>query len=394
MASATTQLTYIQPSSMAHGTRSDPMTTSSKSDVHHGRLEKLRRRVAENGLEGVVLVPGPNLRYLTGVNSILLERPFLLFLPKEGDLHLVAPVLESGPYLRSSLDIKVHSWDDTEGPSRAFEELVNQLPVRGKWGVEGRTPFRFVQRLQRHTQAELTDGEGLLQAAREIKEPIEVGALQRAGSILSKSFAKIPNMLKTGMTELELANEVSQDIYSNGAEFVSDILVQSGPFAADPHHLPSTRKLKRNEGIVVDIACTYSGYYADITRTFIMGKDREFERLYGIVLSSQEAAIGVAKGGVTVGSIDNAARSTLKESNLDQYFIHRTGHGLGLEVHEAPYIVSGGEEIVLPSMVFTVEPGVYVPGKIGIRIEDNVVSTVRGCKVLTRMLPKQFEWWK
>jgi Xaa-Pro dipeptidase len=370
------------------------MTNGSKSDVHHGRLEKLRRRVAEKGLEGVVLVPGPNLRYLTGVNSMLLERAFLLFLPKEGDLHLVAPKLESGPYLRSPLNIKVHSWNDTEGPSRAFEVLVNQVPVIGKWGVEGRTPFRFLQQLQRHAHPELTDGEGVLQGAREIKEPVELRSLQRAASILSKSFAKIPNMLNSGITELELSNEVSQEIYSNGAEFVSDILVQSGPFAADPHHLPSTRRLRRNEGIVVDIACTYSGYYADITRTFIMGKDREFERLYGQVLSSQEAAIGVAKNGVTVGSIDNAARSSLKQRNLDQYFIHRTGHGLGLEVHEAPFIVSGGEEIVQPAMVFTVEPGVYIPGKIGVRIEDDVISTDRGCKILTRMLPKQFEWWK
>ena len=370
------------------------MAGTSTADAHHGRLEKLRRNVAENGLEGVILVPGPNLRYVTGVNSMLMERAFLLFVPKDGELHLVAPLLESGPYHRSPLKIKLHSWNDTEGPSRAFEELVSQLPLIGKWGVEGRTPFRFVQLLQKHAHPEFTDGEDVLQRTREIKEPVEAHSLQQAASILCKSFSRIPNMLKNGMTELELANEISQEIYSHGAEFVSDILVQSGAFAADPHHLPSTRRLKRNESIVVDVTCTYSGYYADITRTFIMGKNHEFQRLYEQVLSSQEAAIGLSKSGVTVGLIDNAARDNFKRSNLDQYFIHRTGHGLGLEVHEAPYIVSGGEEIVLPSMVFTIEPGVYIPGKIGVRIEDDVISADRSCKVLTRKLPKQFEWWK
>jgi len=370
------------------------MAGASNADIHHRRLESLRRNVAENDLEGVVLVPGPNLRYVTGVNSMLFERTFLLFVPKDGDLHLVAPVFESGPYLRSPLNIKVHRWDDAEGPARAFRELVAQLPLMGRWGVEGRTPFRFVQQLQSYAHPELTDGEDVLEQTREIKEPIEIRWLQRAASILSKSFSRIPDMLRSGMTELGLASKISQDIYANGAEFVSDILVQSGPFAADPHHLPSARRLKRDEGIVVDAACTYAGYYADITRTYMIGKGREFERLYEQVLASQEAALESIQSGVTVGSIDDAAREIFKRSNLDQYFIHRTGHGLGLEVHEAPYLVSGGEETVQPSMAFTIEPGLYIPGKIGVRIEDDVISTDRGCKVTTEKLPKQFEWWK
>jgi len=365
-----------------------------KGDAHLGRLEKVRKRVAENNLEGIILVPGPNLRYHTGVNSLLLERPFLLFVPKDGDPHLVAPTLESGPYIRSPLKIKVHSWDDSEGPPHAFEELIAELRLDGKWGAEGRVPFRFIHQILQHARPDLVDAEEIVQSIREVKEPIEVQALQRAASILSKSFLRIPDMLKIGITELELARKISQNIYSNGAEYVGDVLVQSGEFAADPHHLPSTRKLKRNESIVVDAGCTDSGYYADITRTFIMGKSREFEDLYERVLASQEAAIEVSRSGATVGSIDNAARSYLKRNDLDQYFIHRTGHGLGLEVHEAPYIVPQGKEMVLASMVFTIEPGVYVPGKMGVRIEDDVLATDRGCKVLTRKLPKEFEWWK
>jgi Xaa-Pro dipeptidase len=367
--------------------------SSEKMQPFHGRLKKLKRYIADNDLEGIILVPGPNLRYLTGVNSMLLERPFLLFVPIDGDPHLVAPTLESGPYVRGSLKITVHSWNDSEGPTHAFQESIAQLPLNGKWGVEGRATFRFIHQILEYAHPDLVDAEAILQNIREIKEPVEVRALQRAASILSKSFVRIPEMISVGITELELARRISQTIYSNGAEYVGEVLVQSGEFAADPHHLPSTRKLKRRESIVVDTGCTYSGYYADITRTFTIGKNREFENLYGDVLTSQEAALEGSRSGVTVGSIDYAARTYLKNRGLDQYFIHRTGHGLGLEVHEAPYIVAEGKEIVLPSMVFTIEPGVYIPGEMGIRIEDDVLTTDRGCKVLTKSLPKQFEWW-
>jgi Xaa-Pro dipeptidase len=365
-----------------------------REETQQGRLQKLRRRIAENGLEGVILVPGPNLRYITGIDSILLERPFLLFVPKDGDPHLVVPTLESGPYVRSPVKIRVHRWDDAEGPSPAFEELTAELPLNGNWGVEGRAPFKFIHQILKHTHPDLVDAEEVLQNLREVKEPKEARALQRAAMILAKSFLNIPAMLKPGTTELDLARKISQTIYSSGAEYVGDILVQSGEFAADPHHLPSARKLRRNESIVVDIGCTYAGYYADITRTFLLGKNREFDNLYQNVLASQQAAIEASEPGTTVGSIDNAARSYLKKNDLDRYFIHRTGHGLGLEVHEAPYIVPKGKELLVRSMAFTIEPGVYMSGRIGVRIEDDILTTDGGCEVLTRKLPKQLGWWK
>src|SRR3990172_1425361 len=318
-----------------------------QKDSHLQRLDKVRAHIASKSLDGVILVPGPNLRYITGVASLLLERPFLMFIPRDGSVHLVAPTLESGPYLRSPLKIVVHKWDDGEGPSHAFENVASQLPLNGRWGLEGRVPFRFVNQIMKHAHP-----------------------------------------------EMELARRISQTIYSCGAEFVEGILVQSGKFAADPHHLPSSRKLKRNESIVIDTACSFLGYHADITRTFIIGKDRKFEDLYGKVLASQRNAIKHSKGGTTVGAFNNAARTYLKEKGLDQYFIHRTGHGLGLEVHEAPYIIPGGNEVIKAGMVFTIEPGVYLPRKMGIRIEDDVLSTDRDCKNLTGTLPKEFEWWK
>ncbi len=365
-----------------------------QAEVYMLRLEKLRKLATDSGLEGIVLVPGPNLRYYTDVNSFLFERPFLFFVCKEGPPHLVAPTLESGPYLRSPINIVVHSWDDELGPGKAIEETVQQLGIRGKWGLEGRVPYQYIDALLKYSQPQLENAEPLLQGIRAIKEAGEIELLQRAASILSKSFMKIPNLLKTGMSELELARKITERISLNGAESAQDVLVQSGAMAADGHHQAGARRIKRNEAVVVDASCTFSGYFADITRTFIIGKDPTFENLYQNVLDAQVAAINASQPSATVGSIDYAARSRLQRNGLDKYFVHRIGHGLGLEVHEAPYVVPGGNETVDASMVFTIEPGVYMQGKTGIRIEDDILVTKRGGRVLTKLLPKEFGWWR
>jgi Xaa-Pro dipeptidase len=365
-----------------------------RTAVYSERFAKMKTKIEAKELNGVILVPGANLRYLTGVNSMLMERPFLFFIPKNGEAQLVAPALESGPYLKVPLQIAVHAWNDAQGPSSALERAASRLNMNGKWGLEGRVPFRFVEAIMKHARPQLEDAEQIMEDIREIKEEGEIKPLKRAASILVKAFTEIPSMLKTGMTELELARKITQTIYSNGAESVEDILVQSGSFAADPHHLPVTRKLKRNEGIVVDASCAFSGYHADITRTFIMGKHRELHTVYDNVLTAQESAVRSSMGGATTGSIDEAARGCMRRERLDQYFIHRTGHGLGLEVHESPYIVPGGKDVVQAGMVFTIEPGVYFPGKLGVRIEDDVLASEDGCENLTSALPKEFDWWK
>lgn len=334
------------------------------------------------------------MRYFTGVHSMLLERLFLLFTPRNGDPQLVAPTLESGPYQRGPFKIAVNSWTDSEGPTHALQTAIKALELRGEWGVEGRTPFRFINLLMNTAQPELTSAEDALQSIREIKDEEEIRHLKRAATILSKSFAEIPSMIKPGMKESELAGKLAQAIRANGADTVDDILVQAGKSSADPHHIASSRRIRRNESIVVDAGSTYSGYYADITRTFMVGVNDEFERLYSKVLAAQMAAIKMSKSGVTTGAVDAAARNTLRHNHLDGYFIHRTGHGLGLEVHEAPYIVEGGTEKLQARMAYTVEPGLYIPSKLGIRIEDDVLVTEREPTILTKALPKEYGWWK
>jgi Xaa-Pro aminopeptidase len=260
--------------------------------------------------------------------------------------------------------------------------------------LEGRVPFRFINILMKSSKAQFEDVEPSLQNIRQVKDEEEIRYLKRAASILSKSFLAIPSMIKLGMKESELAGRIAQTIRANGADGVDDILVQAGKSSADPHHIASSKRIQRKESIVIDTGCTYSGYYADITRTFMIGNDPNFENLYVKVLEAQMAAIKESRAGVKTGAVDYAARQILRKYDLSKFFIHRTGHGLGLEIHEAPYLVEDGTDNLQPNMAFTIEPGVYIPSTMGIRIEDNLISTEQGHSVITRTLPKDYAWWK
>ena len=365
----------------------------SEAGVHGARIKRVGKETAKAGLRGVILVPGPNLRYLTGVSSFLMERPFMLMVPTTGTPQLVVPALEAGPYRNADVRLEIHDWTDSAGPSQAITEAVRKLDSGGSWGVEGKVPFLFLNRLQKHARLKLRDAEPILQGVRETKDPTEVKALKRSARILSDAYKRFPDVVAPGITEAELARKVTDLIYSEGATKVDDVLVQSGPHSAVPHSQPTSRKVAKGESLVIDIGSTFDGYYADITRTFCLGRSKEVEQVYDEVLSAQQKSIAAAGAGVQVGAVDAAARQHLARAGLGKYFTHRTGHGLGLEVHEAPYIVDGGKERLGGNMFFTVEPGAYLPGKLGVRIEDDV--TIEGKKaVAITDPPKEFGWWQ
>jgi Xaa-Pro dipeptidase len=367
------------------------MRTTDKQ-IFARRLGKLRNSLLERGLQGGIIVPGPNLRYLTGVNSLLLERPFFLIVPANGTPQLVAPRLEAGPYKSCPLEMDMHDWTDSEGSDDSIKKATREARMRGKWGVEGRAPFLFVHKLMKHSSPILLDAEPVFQGLRELKDKEEVVSLKKAAKILSDSFEEFPGLIRDGVSELELARKASEVIYSHGATKVEDVLVQSGARCADPHGLPSAKKVRRGEGMIFDISCNFEGYYADITRTFCIGTSSEVEKVYSRVLEAEEDGIRVAAPGVSVGEVDAAARGRLSRAGLGRFFIHRTGHGLGLEVHEAPYIVEGGKERLKDGMCFTVEPGAYVRGKLGVRIEDDVLLENGEAKEITSP-PKEYGWW-
>jgi Xaa-Pro dipeptidase len=356
------------------------------------RIAVLAKEVRSAGLAGAIIVPGPNLRYYTGVSAHLYERPFLFLVQSDGEAHLLAPQLEAGPF-RGSVPMEVHAWTDNQGPSRAFGELFKDVDTKGAWGCEGRVPFGFLNHLLAKG-LKVKPAESILQSIREVKEPEELELLKRSAAILSGSILKVPEALREGMTERELSRFISEEALANGADEVEPT-VQSGARAADPHSVTSTRKIGRGESVVADVVSSYAGYAADITRTFVLGSGPDVEKTYESVLKANQRAIDTAGAGVATGKVDAAARGSLESDGLGRYFIHRTGHGLGLEVHEAPYIVAAGRELLRAGMVFTVEPGAYLPGKLGVRIEDDVVITKGGgAEVTTGKVPKEYGWWR
>jgi Xaa-Pro dipeptidase len=361
--------------------------------IQEKRVNRLRGSLVSKGLGGAVVVPGPNMKYFTGVDSLMLERPFMLLVPVEGEVHLVAPTLESGPYQGSPLPIKVHSWTDSEGPKGAISAAVEEAGVKGSWGIEGRAPFLYLERLTRSARFKARDAEPVLQSLRETKDAEEVELLKKAGKILSSAFEEFPSLVKEGASEIEVAKAATELIYSQGASKVDDMLVQAGAMSADPHHLPTARRLGRGDSVVIDVGTTFKGYYADVTRTFCVGSSVEVERVYGKVLEAQESALQKSAAGVRVGDVDAAAREVLVRAGMGKNFFHRTGHGLGLEIHEAPYIVEGGSERLGPNMCFTVEPGAYYRKKLGVRIEDDLLIEGKRGRPITSV-PKEFGWWR
>jgi len=361
------------------------------SDYYKSRIDRLQFKLQDDNLNGVILVPGSNLRYYTGSQSIMMERIYMLFIPSHGQPHLVVPDFEAGESMEQS--IVLHKWNDKDGPSSSLRDVSEKLPIKGRWGLEGRVPFMFSSPLMKYAKLELVDAEPILQKIRAIKDDTEIKTLQKSVKILGKSYLKMKNFLKPRMSEIDLARSITADIYSNGAESVAVVLIQAGERAADPHSLPTSRKIKRGEPVVVDISSTFLGYFADITRTIAFGRGSKFESQYGSVLEAQRTAINAAKPGTAVGTVDAAARDHLRNDKLAEYFLTRTGHGIGLDIHEPPYVVTGGSEILRPGMVHTVEPGIYIRKNMGLRIEDDLLITTNGNRVMSAMVPKDFDWW-
>ena len=352
------------------------------------RVGRLAKELTSAGLEGAIIVPGPNLAYYTGVSAHLYERPFLLLLRCDGEAHLLAPKLESGPF-SGSIPLTLHSWDDTEGPSGAFRELRAAINTKRVWGCEGRVPFGFLDHLLR-LGIKVKRADGVLQSIREVKEPEELELLRRSAEILSGSILRVPDALREGMTEKELARFILEDATRREGPTRSNRMVQSGPRAADPHSVTSTRKIGRGESVVVDVVSYYDGYAADITRTFVMGRGGEVEKTYRSVLAAQEKAIDSAEAGVATGKVDAAARDSLKRDGLARVLHPQDGARARARGPRGAHTSSrAGSELLRPGMVFTVEPGAYLPGRLGVRIEDDVMlSTTRGSEVTTSEGPE------
>lgn len=331
----------------------------------------------------MVITPGADLRYLTGYAAKPLERLTALVLPATGDPTLIVPELEVSAAVAASVDVEIASWTETDNP---FALLTDRLGSARSVGVDDHMWAERVLALQ----AAVPDvtirlaGE-VLRSLRARKDAQEIAALREAGAAIDRVHARMAEWLRPGRSERAVGAHIASAIQAEGHTSVDFVIVGSGPHGASPHHEVSDRVIQRGEPVVVDIGGTMpSGYCSDSTRTYVAGGEppTAFVDAYAVLLEAQEAQRAYARAGVTAESVDEVGRRILRDAGYADLFIHRTGHGIGLETHEEPYIVAGNAVALEPGMAFSIEPGFYLPGEYGARIEDIVVVTENGLDVL------------
>ncbi len=356
------------------------------------RLHKLNASLRTSDLDAVILNPGSTLTYLTGLHFHLMERPVVLLLAKDQDPAIVLPELELQKV--ASLPYKLQVFAYPENPSvweDAFRKAAQALSLDGKRiGVEPRQlrllEYSYLKKAA--PEADYPDGSYVLAGLRLRKEQAEVEAMRKAVQIAQSALEATLPSIKIGMTEKELSSELVAQLLKHGSEpeMPFSPIVSGGPNSANPHASPTKRKLQAGDLLVVDWGATYDGYISDLTRTFAVGEvDEEYQMIHKIVQESNAAGRAAAKPGVPCANVDIAARDVIEKSGYGKYFTHRTGHGIGMEGHEEPYMRGDNMQILEPGMAFTVEPGIYLPGRNGVRIEDNVVITDTGADVLSDM---------
>lgn len=342
-------------------------------------------------LDAAILTSEPNMVYLSGYSAISLERLIALLIYREQDKTcLIVPELERERAEENCKlqNIEIFSYSDKENPILVLKRLLSEYRV-ARLGVEGSTPYRFVHPLlsDQHSLT-LSIIDDIMYTLRVAKDGEEVKCLEKAAEINNKVVVDAINHVKPGLSEKELSAFIRTRALELGADEVAFVLVQSESNSALPHQEPTTRRIENGEIVLFDVGIRYMGYYSDVTRTVACGApSQKKQEIFNVVYKSQTAALSMIKKGVEAQEIDREARRVISEAGYGRFFIHRTGHGLGLEVHEPPYIREGNNQELKEGMVFTVEPGIYLVGAFGVRLEDNVIVGETGCKNLTT-LPK------
>ncbi|MGY1761517.1 M24 family metallopeptidase [Geodermatophilus sp. SYSU D00779] len=355
------------------------------------RVHAARQVAAEAGVDLLVVTPGSDLRYLCGYSAHAMERLTALAVPRRGEPFLVVPRLEA-PMVDASpaggLGLEVLAWDETDDPfallARTATARLGAAPSRvavgdRTWalhalGVAGALPG-----------AALELASPVVDRLRMVKTPAEVAELAAAGAAIDRVHARMGEWLRAGRTEAEVGADIAAAILAEGHVSVDFTIVGSGPNGASPHHELSDRVVEEGDVVVVDIGGeTATGYRSDCTRTYAVGRapGAEVAEWYAVLQEAQRASTAAVRPGVTAEAVDAAARDVIAAAGWGEYFIHRTGHGIGLDTHEAPYIVAGNDLPLEPGMAFSVEPGIYLPGRCGARIEDIVVCTDDGVTAL------------
>jgi Xaa-Pro dipeptidase len=354
------------------------------------RQSKLASKIRQSNLDAMVINPGPSLVYLTGLHFHLSERPVIAIFSADEIPTFVIPELEAAKTNNLLFPAKIFLYgEDPDQWSNVFRQaaIAANIDAR-KVGAEPRS-FRLLEMgflLSASPEIELLAAEEIVMNLRMYKDETELECMRAAARIAQVALKAALPLVKIGISEKELASELTLQLLRGGSapEIPFSPIVSSGPNSANPHATPSQRTLQAGDFLVIDWGANYQGYFSDITRTFAIGKiEQEFQQIYEIVQMANAAGRAAAKPWINAQDIDRAARSVIEQAGYGEYFIHRTGHGLGMEGHEAPYIRDGNTLLLEPGMTFTVEPGIYISSRNGVRIEDDVVITHDGAESLT-----------
>jgi len=355
------------------------------------RISKLKDAARAEGFDCMAVMPGANMVYLTGLHFHLMERPTLALIPTEGSSPaLVLGALEAtkpaaGPH---RIDWQLFTFADGTDPALAYDAAGRALSLRGKRiGVEALAMRVKELRLLEAAApgARLDEADHIFARLRKAKDADELATMRRAAHIAEDALRRTLEAVHAGMTEKQIAAELLANLLKGGAENLPfEPIIVAGPNSALPHAIAGERPVQRGDLLLFDFGATVGGYHSDITRTFAVGDvDDEMKRVYDLVLRANEAGRAAAGPGVPGQDVDRAARKVIADGGYGAHFRHRTGHGLGMDVHESPYVVEGNTTPLESGDVVTIEPGIYLEGKGGVRIEDDVVITVSGAESLT-----------
>ena len=343
------------------------------------RVERVCARMRDAGLRQTIISAPPSIFYLTGLKIAPYERMLALLLESNGTRTLFANPLFAIDV--SALPFECVLIADNGDP---IAELVKRV-APGPLGIDKDWPARFLLSLMKQRpSAQPRLGSFAVDETRMIKDDVEIWSMQAASRLNDKVMSKTVNRLHEGMTEIEVAAILADNYAELRADLpIGELVVCFGAAASDPHHKPTRTALTRERCVLMDIFTPVDGYWCDMTRTVYLGTPSDEEVLmYQLVLAANEAAIRAVRPGVPLREIDRAARSVIKDGGYGEFFTHRTGHGIGLELHEAPDVSATSDTLCAPGMIFSVEPGIYKPGLYGVRIEDLVLVTETGCEVL------------
>lgn len=346
------------------------------------RIARAQETMRAEGLQWLLVPASADLTYLTGLRAQPGDRLTAALVPASGEATLLVPFFEA-PRDTSALPGALLTWRDGEDPlALALERLEGARSIAVGENLWARDLLPLLERLP---DAHVATATAVLRPLRLAKDDAEIDLLRRAAHAADRVVERIAAAGLAGRIETEMAALLAEMLVQEGHDAPAFTIVASGPNGASPHHTPGQRRITRGDLVVLDFGGGLGGYFSDITRTLAVGEpEPEARAVYEAVRAAQQAAVQAVRPGATTGAIDAAARGTLEAAGYGDYFIHRTGHGLGLEVHEPPYLVAGTTQELRPGMVFSVEPGAYLPGRFGVRIEDIVVVTTDGVERLNR----------